>query len=109
MADKLSAALQIAERVYSLAQQQDDPTLMIGAYNALACTLHFLGEFESAREYAMRGVQIWRAGNVQSYAEEIHSPVVTCLCYGGMSEWHLGEIASCRMAIAEAISIAKEL
>jgi hypothetical protein len=26
--DKLSAALQIAERVYSLAQEQDDPTLM---------------------------------------------------------------------------------
>jgi hypothetical protein len=46
-ADKLSAALQIAERVYSLAQEQDDPTLMIWAYNALAATLFFLGDFES--------------------------------------------------------------
>src|SRR5262249_46610939 len=35
---KLSAAMQVAERLYSLAQEQDDPTLMIWAYNALACT-----------------------------------------------------------------------
>ena len=32
MTDKLSATMQIAERVYSLAQEQDDPALMIGAY-----------------------------------------------------------------------------
>ena len=31
MTDKLSVALQIAERVYSLAQEQNDPALMIGA------------------------------------------------------------------------------
>ena len=36
MTDKLSAAMQIAERVYSLAQEQNDAALMIGAYSALA-------------------------------------------------------------------------
>ena len=46
--DKLSAALQIAERVYSLAQEQNDAALMIGAYNGLACTLFYLGDFEFA-------------------------------------------------------------
>ena len=66
MTDKLSAAMQIAERVYSLAQEQNDPALMIGAYSALAATLYYLGDFESARQYAMRGVQIWRSGSVQS-------------------------------------------
>jgi hypothetical protein len=30
--------MKIAERVYSLAQEQDDPTLMIAAYNGLAAT-----------------------------------------------------------------------
>ena len=82
MTDKLSAAMQIAERVYSLAQEQNDAALMIGAYSALACTLYYLGDFESARQYAMRGVQIWRSGGVQSYAEDFHTPVVGCLCYG---------------------------
>ena len=82
MTDKLTAAMQIAERVYSLAQEQNDAALMIGAYRALAATLFFLGDFESARQYAMRGVQIWRSGSVQSHAEDVDTPVVGCLCYG---------------------------
>ena len=60
--EKLTATMQIAQRVYSLAQQQNDSALLIGAYRALACTLCFLGDFDSARKYAMRGVQIWRSG-----------------------------------------------
>src|SRR4029077_3938869 len=63
--DKLTATMQIAKRVYSLAQQQNDPAVMIGAYRALAVTLYFLGDFESARQHAMHGVQIWRSGSVQ--------------------------------------------
>jgi Protein kinase domain/MalT-like TPR region/NACHT domain len=107
--DKLSAAMQIAERVYSLAQEQDDPMLMIWAYNVLACTLFFAGDFESARHYAMRGVQIWRSGGVQSHPEDVDTPVVGCLCYKAFSEWHLGEIASCKAKLDGAISLAKEL
>ena len=109
MTDKLTATMQIAERVYSLAQEQNDAALMIGAYRALAGTLYFLGDFESARQYAMRGVQIWRSGGVQSHAEEVDAPVVACLCYEALSEWHFGEIASCHATMAEAISLAKEL
>jgi adenylate cyclase len=82
---------------------------MIGAYNALACTLYFLGDFESARRYAMRGFQIWRSGNVHSHAEDYYTPAVGCLCYGAASEWHLGEIASCQANLDEAISLAKEI
>ena len=50
MTGKRSAAMQIAERVYSLVQEQDDPVLMIGADNALSATLYYLGDFEAARE-----------------------------------------------------------
>jgi predicted ATPase len=82
---------------------------MIGAYNALACTLQFSGDFESERQYAMRGLQLWRSGNVQSQVEEYFTPVVGCLCYGAISEWHLGDIASCQANLDEAISMAEEL
>ena len=82
---------------------------MIGAHVALATTLYYLGDFEAARQYAMRGVQIWRSGGVQSLVEELSAPAVICLCYEAMSEWHLGEIASCQATMAEAISLAKEL
>ena len=72
--------MQIAERIYSLAQEQNDSALMIGACTTLAATLYYLGDFESARQYAMRGVQIWRSGGVQSPVEEFIAPAVNCLC-----------------------------
>jgi predicted ATPase len=107
--DKLSAAMQVAERAHSLAQKQDDPTQMIWACNALAATLYFSGDFESARQYAMRAVDIWHSGGGQSHRGDVDSPVPGCLCYLAMSEWHLGEIASCQANMDEAISLAKEL
>jgi serine/threonine protein kinase/tetratricopeptide (TPR) repeat protein len=107
--DKLSATMKIAARVYSLAQDQNDSALMIGAYRALAVTHYYLGDFESARQHAMRGVQIWRSGGVHSPVEEVTAPAVTCLCHGALSEWHFGEVASCQATMAEGISLAKEL
>ena len=107
--DKLTATMQIAKRVYSLAQDQNDSALMIGAYRAFACTLYFSGDFETARQYAMRGVQIWRSEGVQSPVEEVTAPAVTCLCYQAMLQWHFREIPSCRATMAEAISLAREL
>ena len=107
--DKVTATMQIAERVYSLAQEQDDPALMLRAYSALASTFYFLGDSESARQFAMRGLRIWRSGSGQSFAEDFFSPAVYCLCYEAASEWLLGEIASGQAKIVEAISLAKEL
>src|SRR6516164_1329260 len=76
MTDKMSAAMQIAERVYSLAQEQDDPTLMAGAYNTLAATLYWSGDFESARQSAMNGIKIWRSGSVRPSAGHLYMPAV---------------------------------
>jgi tRNA A-37 threonylcarbamoyl transferase component Bud32 len=109
MTDKLSFAIQIAERDYSMAQEQNDPALVIGACAALAATRFFLGDFESSRQYAMQGVQIWRSGGVKSHPEDVDTPVVGCLCHGALSEWHLGEIGSCKANMNEAISLARKL
>jgi predicted ATPase len=107
--DKLTATMQIAERIYSLAQEQNDSALIIGAYRALAVTLYFLADFETARQSALRGVQLWRSGGVQSHAEFLDTPAVVCLCYEALSVWHFGEIASFQATMAEAISLAKAL
>ena len=40
--DKLTATMQIAERIHSLAQEQNDPALLIEAYHIVAATLYFL-------------------------------------------------------------------
>ena len=109
MTDKLTATLQIAERIYALAQEQHNSALMIGACRTFAAALYYSGDFESARQYAMRGVEIWRSGGVHSPVEELIAPAVECLSYEALSEWHLGDIGSCKTNMAEAIALAKEL
>ena len=107
--DKLTTAIQAAKQVYSVAHEQNDVALLTGAYNALACTTYCLGDFEKARQYAIRGVQTWRSALVHSPVQEVDAPVVSCLVYKSLSEWHLHDIGSCHEAMAEAISLAKEL
>jgi predicted ATPase/uncharacterized Zn finger protein (UPF0148 family) len=109
IADKLSAALGVAQRVHSLATEQNNSAVMIGACQALVSTLYYLGEFETARQYAIRGVQIWRSGGVQYNVEDLDAPAVVCLCYEALCQWHMGEITSCHPTMEEAISLAKEL
>ena len=75
----------------------------------MAVTLYFLGDFETARQYAMRGVQTWRSWGAQSSVEEVTASAVPCLGYQALSTWQLGEISSCHAAVEEAISLAREL
>jgi predicted ATPase len=107
--DTLTTTMQVAKRVYSLAQEQNDSTLMIGAHTALAATLYYFGDFETARQHTKRGVQIWRSGGVRVPFEEVDAQPVACLCHDALFEWHFGEIVSCRATMAEAITLAKEL
>jgi tetratricopeptide (TPR) repeat protein len=107
--DKLSATLGIAKQLYSVAQEQEDFSLLLKACMALAATLYYLGDFESACHYATRGVEIWRSGGTKSQLEEVDAPEIACLCHKALCEWHFGEIALCNTTIAEAISVAKEL
>jgi adenylate cyclase len=109
MHDKLTATIQIAKRVYSLAEEQKNDALMIGACRALAATFYFAGDFESAQKHAVRCVEIWRSGDVHSPVEEVGASSVVCLCYEALTEWHFGEIISSQASITEAISLAKEL
>ena len=66
MTAELTATMEIAKRVYSVAQGQNDAALMIGAFANLAGTLYFLGDFENARRHATRGIEIWRSGSADS-------------------------------------------
>jgi predicted ATPase len=107
--DKISATMPVAKRLYSLAQEQHDSALMVGACRALAVTLYFLGDFEAARQNAMCGLQIWNSGGVHSPVEEFMAPAVHCLIFQALSDWHFGETARCHATMTEAVSLAKEL
>ena len=109
VADKLTAAMPFAKRLYSLALEQNDPTLMIGACTAVGGAHYYLGDFQTAREYTKRALQIWRSGGVRSPFQEVDAQPVGCLSNEALLEWHFGEISSCHATMAEAIALAKEL
>ena len=109
VADKVAAAMPLAKRLYSLAQEQNDPTLIIGACAAVGGTYYYLGDFETARQYTTRALQIWRSGGVRSPFQEVDAQPVGCLSHEALLQWHFGEIPPCRATIAEGISLAKEL
>ena len=84
--------------------------LMVEAYGALAVPLYYLGDFEAARQYVKRGVEIWRSGGVQSEVDEITGtrPSVVCSLrpyWIGIS----GRSPPVKPTMAKAISVAKEL
>jgi hypothetical protein len=106
---KLSTALQIAKRVYTLAHERNDSELMFGAYRSLAVTLYYFGDFEAARQSAIRGIEIWRSRSVPSHAEDLDAPAVTLLVYEALCAWHFGEMAKSKPNMVEAISLSKEL
>jgi anaphase-promoting complex subunit 5 len=99
---------QIAERIRSLALEQNDDALTIEAHRASAVSLYYACDYQTSQQNAMRAVQIWRSGNARSYTQGPQTPVFVCLCYLAGCQWHLAEIAACRATIAEAISLAKE-
>ena len=102
--------MQIAERVYSLAQEQNDPALMIGACTRFGSARSTFWAISRPRDNTR--CVVFRSGAREAYSlrsEEVDAPAVACLCYEALSEWHFGEIASCQATMAEAISLAKEL
>ena len=103
--------MRIAKRVHSLAQEQNDPTLMIGGCAFWQSRSTILGDFETARKYSILGVQLWRSSGVQSQVEEVRRGYARrrLSVLSGPMQWHFGEIASCQPTMAEAISAAKEL
>lgn len=57
---ELQTAQDIGERLRNLAQQNDDPTLLIDACYAFGTTSHFLGELSAAQSYLEQGVSpLW--------------------------------------------------
>ena len=108
--DKLTATMQIAERVYSLAQEQNDSALMIRSLSRFGSARSTFWAISSPRDNTR--CVVFRSGAREAYSlrsEEVDAPAVACLCYEALSEWHFGEIASCQATMAEAISLAKEL
>ena len=101
--------MQIATRMSSLTHQHYDSSLLMKVHMALAVTHYYLGDFTSARQEATSGVRLWHSGVEKSEVEELDEPIIGCLCHKAVCAWHLGQIASSRSTMKEAILVANRL
>jgi hypothetical protein len=106
---QLRATMQLAQQVYREVQGQRDAAILVGSHRALAVTRYFLGEFEAAGQELRRGIETWRSAGVPSAVEELDAPIVSCLSFEAVYEWHLGQVSPCQATTAEAISVAMGL
>lgn len=88
--EPLAVTLSRAEEILSLAEEQDDPAMLIGAYRSLSDVTYFMGNFRLAKQYAEQGIALWDAGASISNVDEVSAPVVTCLCFDALALWQLG-------------------
>jgi predicted ATPase len=104
------AARKLGEQLLDLAQQAQDPSLLMEAYRALGCTLFHLGELGAAQAHLAQALPLYDAQRHRShvflYGME---PGVTGLTYTAWALWHLGYPAQALQQSQAARALAQEL
>ena len=110
VAGNAAAAIQFAKRLYSLAQEQKDSALMIGACAAMAGTTLRTWAILRRRDNTQPGLfrSGARARDGLRFKRSTRNPSLVCPI-DAILQWHFGEIPSYLATIEEAICLAKQL
>jgi len=100
-------ARQFAEQLLPLAQQLQDPALLVGAYMAMGQVRFFTGEFTPALEHFEHGIALTpQHYNYQSWS--VGHPGISSLGYGAWALWFLGYPDQALQMSQEALRLARE-
>jgi predicted ATPase len=104
-------AHELGEQFLTLAQRQQDPTLLLQGHHAEWSTLMFLGELAAAREHTVQGSALYRLQEHRSHAFLYggHDPGVCCLSIDALALWHLGYPDQALQRSHEALTLAHKL
>ncbi len=107
---KYRTALELGEQCLSLAQQVQDPALLIPSHFALGGTLQFVGEFARARAHLEQGIALYVPQEHRELAFRYGLDLkVWCLSYGAWPLWLMGYPDQALRRSHEALSLAQEL
>jgi class 3 adenylate cyclase/tetratricopeptide (TPR) repeat protein len=107
---KLRRALELAEQGLNLAQNLQDPGLVLQAHHMMAYNLAYLGELTEAREHAQQGIALYDP-KYHSLAFSISGddPGVCCFCFQALALWTLGYPDQALRSVCDAISLAEKV
>ncbi|MBI3800513.1 MAG: AAA family ATPase [Deltaproteobacteria bacterium] len=108
---ELETAHELGEQLLSLAQNIQDPALLLEAHLALGYALYFLGEFIPAREHSEQGVALYNPQQHRSLAFLYGGtdPGMVCRALAAQALWSLGYPAQALKRSNEALILAREL
>lgn len=106
----LPTALQLAQQLLALAQQERDPALLVEAHVALGCTLSLQGELSVAEARFAQGLALYdpraHAAHALHYGLD---PRVSCLANASWNRWLLGYPTQALAHSHEALELAHGL
>ena len=109
MRAELRAARELSEQLLALAQELDDPDLLIEVHRALGNTLLWLGEFAHAREHLQKAVALYKPEQHKALAFQYGTdPRIVCLLYETLALWVLGYPDQALHKNREALTLAEE-
>jgi predicted ATPase len=109
---ELQQARELAERLLSHAQRQNDPTLLLVAYRFLGQALFEAGEIAPARARYAQGMALYELRfhpQQQQHDPIFHDAGARCPGFAARPLWHLGYPAQSLARIHQALSLAQEL
>ena len=102
-----TTAYQIAEQLLPLAQERNEPPLLLRARTNLGVNAYLLGRFTAAREHLEHGMAL---ADAQPRGESLsQDPGVTCYSYSALTLFSLGYPDQSLKRSREAINLARDL
>ena len=108
---ELRTARELGERILTLAQHAQNPSLLLEAHHTLWMSLFYLGELTTARVHLEQGVTLYDPHQppFTGFLYLGDDPGVCCRVYTARALWHLGYPNQAVKAAHEALALAQEL
>jgi predicted ATPase len=100
----------LGERLLTLAEQVQDPALLVEAHRALGATLFWLGAVAAALTHLAQGLALYDPSQHRASAF-LHgeNAGVMCHCFAARALWYLGYPAQGVVRIYEAVTLAQQV
>ena len=101
---------EIAEKLSELAEKEQDPSLLLEAYEAMGTTLFYVGDLKSAHKMLEMGIDIY-----DSEQHSVHAflygqdPGVACMSYSAITLWSQGYPDEAIKRSQDAIALARQV
>jgi predicted ATPase len=108
---QLKQARELTEEVLAVAEQQDDPALLLQAHHAAWATFHRLGELLVCRHHAEQGVMLYdvEQHGAHAYLYGGHDPGVCAQTHAGIVLWCLGYPDQALKRTLEGLNLSEKL